>query len=150
MLPTHRRARLAKGIRRLTACTVVPSRNIVATCNLGIALDLKTIAMHARNAEYNPKVRACGRVTAGSSASDTHSLLLRQRFSAVIMRIREPKTCAAEPPGRQSGAVCPGGWRAVRPGWWPGEWRIEMGVGHEKHSTLTDRTACGLQDCAHL
>jgi len=43
----------------------------VATCNLGIALDLKTIAMHARNAEYNPK-----------------------RFSAVIMRIREPKTTA--------------------------------------------------------
>lgn len=33
-------------------------RNIVATCNLGITLDLKTIAMHARNAEYNPKVRS--------------------------------------------------------------------------------------------
>jgi hypothetical protein len=31
-------------------------RNIVATVNLGIRLDLKTIAMHARNAEYNPKV----------------------------------------------------------------------------------------------
>jgi transcription initiation factor TFIID TATA-box-binding protein len=34
-------------------------------------LDLKTIALHARNAEYNPK-----------------------RFAAVIMRIREPKTTA--------------------------------------------------------
>jgi len=32
---------------------------------------LKTIALHARNAEYNPK-----------------------RFAAVIMRIREPKTTA--------------------------------------------------------
>jgi len=46
-------------------------QNIVATCNLAVALDLKTIALHARNAEYNPK-----------------------RFSAVIMRIREPKTTA--------------------------------------------------------
>ncbi len=37
---------------------VVPfDRNIVATVNLGCRLDLKTIALHARNAEYNPKVR---------------------------------------------------------------------------------------------
>ena len=34
-------------------------------------LDLKKIALHARNAEYNPK-----------------------RFAAVIMRIREPRTTA--------------------------------------------------------
>lgn len=33
-----------------------PSRNIVATVNLDCRLDLKTIALHARNAEYNPKV----------------------------------------------------------------------------------------------
>ena len=46
-------------------------QNIVATCNLSVELDLKTIALHARNAEYTPK-----------------------RFSAVIMRIREPKTTA--------------------------------------------------------
>eukprot|EP00325_Prymnesiales_sp_UTEX-LB-985_P001221 CAMPEP_0174694486 /NCGR_PEP_ID=MMETSP1094-20130205/1068_1 /TAXON_ID=156173 /ORGANISM="Chrysochromulina brevifilum, Strain UTEX LB 985" /LENGTH=210 /DNA_ID=CAMNT_0015890741 /DNA_START=139 /DNA_END=771 /DNA_ORIENTATION=+ len=46
-------------------------QNLVATCNLTVELDLKTIALHARNAEYNPK-----------------------RFSAVIMRIREPKTTA--------------------------------------------------------
>lgn len=38
---------------------------------LGTPLDLKKIAMHARNAEYNPK-----------------------RFSAVVMRIREPRTTA--------------------------------------------------------
>ena len=44
-------------------------RNIVSTVNLGVRLDLKNIALHARNAEYNPK-----------------------RFAAVIMRIREPKT----------------------------------------------------------
>ncbi|KAI0120421.1 transcription factor TFIID-domain-containing protein [Hypoxylon sp. NC0597] len=46
-------------------------QNIVATVNLECRLDLKTIALHARNAEYNPK-----------------------RFAAVIMRIREPKTTA--------------------------------------------------------
>jgi len=46
-------------------------QNIVSTVNLGVQLDLKKIAMHARNAEYNPK-----------------------RFAAVIMRIREPRTTA--------------------------------------------------------
>jgi len=46
-------------------------QNIVATVSLECRLDLKTIALHARNAEYNPK-----------------------RFAAVIMRIREPKTTA--------------------------------------------------------
>lgn len=51
---------------------IVPTlQNIVATVNLEVRLDLKTIALHARNAEYNPK-----------------------RFAAVIMRIREPKTTA--------------------------------------------------------
>ncbi|KAL1410307.1 TATA-binding protein (TBP) [Vanrija albida] len=46
-------------------------QNIVATVNLECRLDLKTIALHARNAEYNPK-----------------------RFAAVVMRIRDPKTTA--------------------------------------------------------
>lgn len=51
---------------------IVPTvQNIVSTCNLNCALDLKAIALRARNAEYNPK-----------------------RFAAVIMRIREPKTTA--------------------------------------------------------
>jgi len=36
---------------------IVPTlQNIVATVNLDCRLDLKTIALHARNAEYNPKV----------------------------------------------------------------------------------------------
>jgi transcription initiation factor TFIID TATA-box-binding protein len=34
-------------------------QNVVATVNLGIKLDLKEIALHARNAEYNPKA-SCG------------------------------------------------------------------------------------------
>jgi hypothetical protein len=43
---------------QLTTTGALPlERNIVATVNLGTRLDLKTIAMHARNAEYNPKVR---------------------------------------------------------------------------------------------
>lgn len=46
-------------------------QNIVSTVNLKCKLDLKSIAMQARNAEYNPK-----------------------RFAAVIMRIREPRTTA--------------------------------------------------------
>ena len=40
-------------------------RNIVSTVNMGCQLCLRTITLHARNAEYNPK-----------------------RFAAVIMRIR--------------------------------------------------------------
>ncbi|KAI9019784.1 transcription factor TFIID-domain-containing protein [Hyaloraphidium curvatum] len=51
---------------------IVPTlQNVVATVDLETKLDLKNIALHARNAEYNPK-----------------------RFAAVIMRIREPKTTA--------------------------------------------------------
>ncbi|WVZ59056.1 hypothetical protein U9M48_009260 [Paspalum notatum var. saurae] len=51
---------------------IVPAlQNIVSTVNLECQLDLKMIALQARNAEYNPK-----------------------RFAAVIMRIREPKTTA--------------------------------------------------------
>jgi len=51
---------------------IVPKlQNLVATVNMACKLDLRKIAMTARNAEYNPK-----------------------RFSAVILRIHEPKTTA--------------------------------------------------------
>merc|ERR1712100_715254 len=51
---------------------IVPTlQNIVSTVSLGCTLNLKDIALKARNAEYNPR-----------------------RFAAVIMRIREPKTTA--------------------------------------------------------
>ena len=51
---------------------IVPTlQNIVSTVNLDCKLELKKIALHARNAEYNPK-----------------------RFAAVIMRIRDPRTTA--------------------------------------------------------
>lgn len=35
---------------------LVLDRNIVSTVNMDCRLELKTIALHARNAEYNPKV----------------------------------------------------------------------------------------------
>jgi hypothetical protein len=37
----------------------LPVQNIVSTVNMGSRLDLKKIALHARNAEYNPKVQSC-------------------------------------------------------------------------------------------
>jgi len=37
---------------------IIPQlQNMVATVNLGCKLDLKQIALHARNSEYNPKAR---------------------------------------------------------------------------------------------
>ncbi|KAJ6495987.1 hypothetical protein C8R45DRAFT_823430, partial [Mycena sanguinolenta] len=51
---------------------IIPTlQNIIATVSLDCRLDLKTIALHARSAEYNPKC-----------------------FAAVIMRIHYPKTTA--------------------------------------------------------
>ena len=51
---------------------IVPGiQNVVAMFKVGTKLDLKQIALFAKNAEYNPK-----------------------RFAAVIMRIRDPKTTA--------------------------------------------------------
>jgi hypothetical protein len=64
-------------------------QNVVATVNLGCRLDLKEIALHARNAEYNPKVPivaatevACGAlvpmhggVLHGLGPTDMHALM---------------------------------------------------------------------------
>ncbi|KAA8491410.1 TATA-box-binding protein [Porphyridium purpureum] len=73
--PTGDAHKQGNGVpRSLTERTdgIRPSiQNVVATTNLGMQLDLKEIALRARNAEYNPK-----------------------RFAAVIMRIRDPKTTA--------------------------------------------------------
>ncbi|AAF24005.1 TATA binding protein of transcription factor IID (nucleomorph) [Guillardia theta] len=58
--------------RAVRANEITPNiQNVVSTVSLGIQLDLKRIALKARNAEYNPR-----------------------RFAAVIMRIRDPKTTA--------------------------------------------------------
>lgn len=61
-----------KGQDTYRKSDILPSlQNVVSTFNLDCKLDLKKIALRARNAEYNPK-----------------------RFAAVVMRIRNPKTTA--------------------------------------------------------
>ncbi|KAI9121590.1 hypothetical protein K1719_008623 [Acacia pycnantha] len=68
-----------RSLMDLNRCAIVPTiENIVATFVLDCELDLKKIAQQARNAEFNPKAWFC----------------LNYRFSAAIMRIREPKTTA--------------------------------------------------------
>uniref|UniRef100_A0A8C7HLG6 TATA box binding protein like 2 n=1 Tax=Oncorhynchus kisutch TaxID=8019 RepID=A0A8C7HLG6_ONCKI len=61
----------ARGLDNRPSLLLFMPRNIVSTVNLACPLDLKSIALQARNAEYNPK-----------------------RFDAVIMRILEPRTTA--------------------------------------------------------
>lgn len=51
--------------------TTMEVQNVVATVNLRTNLDLRRLSTHARNAEYNPK-----------------------KFSAVVMRLREPRCTA--------------------------------------------------------
>jgi len=53
---------------------------------IGTKLDLKNIALRAKNAEFNPKV--------GGEVAPVWSRMFYQRFAAVIMRIRQPKTTA--------------------------------------------------------
>ena len=51
--------------------TTMEVQNVVATVNLKTPLDLRKLSTHARNAEYNPR-----------------------KFSAVVMRVREPRCTA--------------------------------------------------------
>ena len=68
----HSPAPVSPAVHQPTENNIIPQlQNIVSTVNMGVKLDLKKIALHARNAEFNPK-----------------------RFAAVIMRIREPRTTA--------------------------------------------------------
>ena len=48
---------------------VLQAMNIVSTVNLDCKLDLKNIALSARNAEYNPKVYDCGHSSLSPSSS---------------------------------------------------------------------------------
>ncbi|KAK2508863.1 hypothetical protein MC885_013294 [Smutsia gigantea] len=80
---------------------IVPQlQNIVSTVNLACKLDLKKIALHAKNAEYNPKtVFKCSSAIQLEECSvlaepNCPSGFRVQRFAAVIMRIREPRTTA--------------------------------------------------------
>ena len=70
--PLSSPAPVSPAVHQPTENNIIPQlQNIVSTVNMGVKLDLKKIALHARNAEFNPK-----------------------RFAAVIMRIREPRTTA--------------------------------------------------------
>ena len=71
-------------------CTAYPlivcsrsNRNVVATCNLAVELDLKTIALHARNAEYNPKAFRYQHV---SKLKKAHVLLAHCMLTALRSR----------------------------------------------------------------
>jgi hypothetical protein len=85
-------------------------QNVVASCRItpeGTKINLKELVQGARNAEYNPKVRQIETSprqarTAPFQPPDgalNFSVLARaprhrQRFSAVIMRLRDPKSTA--------------------------------------------------------
>ncbi|XP_047183326.1 TATA box-binding protein-like 2 isoform X2 [Scophthalmus maximus] len=79
---------------------IIPQlQNIVSTVNLCCPLDLKFIALQARNAEYNPKVLTMSQCQCQSVVNVTLEnmslfIMVFQRFAAVIMRIREPRTTA--------------------------------------------------------
>lgn len=59
-------------------------QNVVATVNLGTKLDLKEIAMNARNAEYNPKVLAFAVRSAGRHLVHVHMLITLHAFPAAF------------------------------------------------------------------
>ncbi|CAH2251083.1 TATA-box-binding [Pelobates cultripes] len=86
---------------------IVPQlQNIVSTVNLGCKLDLKTIALRARNAEYNPKsyktntARVCDQVDARIASnglvhftawkSEEQSRLAARKYARVVQKLGFP------------------------------------------------------------
>ncbi|KAI9600497.1 hypothetical protein H4Q26_000280 [Puccinia striiformis f. sp. tritici PST-130] len=83
------------------------TRNIVATVNLECRLDLKTIALHARNAEYNPKVLftfccrdyadsraqnngtdfASGKMVVTGAKSEDDSRLAARKYARIVQKL---------------------------------------------------------------
>lgn len=51
-------------------------QNVVATVDLGCKLELKDIALHARNAEYNPKVHPSAHVLVASGTATILCIML--------------------------------------------------------------------------
>ncbi|XP_047096181.1 TATA-box-binding protein 2-like isoform X2 [Lolium rigidum] len=63
---------------------IVPTlQNIVSTVNLGCELDLKAIALQARNAEYNPKVCT-------GAKSEEQSKLAARKYARIIQKLNFP------------------------------------------------------------
>ena len=47
---------MSLAVHQPTENNIIPQlQNIVSTVNMGVKLDLKKIALHTRNAEFNPK-----------------------------------------------------------------------------------------------
>ncbi|KAF8158719.1 TBP-domain-containing protein [Pholiota molesta] len=80
---------------------IVPTlQNIVATVNLDCRLDLKTIALHARNAEYNPKLSyayrdpkttalifASGKMVVTGAKSEDDSRLASRKYARIVQKL---------------------------------------------------------------
>ncbi|ORX74904.1 TBP-domain-containing protein [Linderina pennispora] len=76
---------------------IVPTlQNIVATVNLDCRLDLKTIALHARNAEYNPKPKttalifASGKMVVTGAKSEDDSKLAARKYARIVQKLGFP------------------------------------------------------------
>jgi hypothetical protein len=81
------------AVREKPPISIYPQlKNVVSSVDLGTRIDLKGITMRMRNAEY------CHRCTCSvpcRSQRITHFCRYNpKRFSAVTIRLREPKTCA--------------------------------------------------------
>uniref|UniRef100_A0A665UIW9 TATA box binding protein like 2 n=1 Tax=Echeneis naucrates TaxID=173247 RepID=A0A665UIW9_ECHNA len=77
--------------------------NIVSTVNLGCPLDLKFIALQARNAEYNPKVLqadreprttalifSSGKMVCTGAKSEEQSRLAARKYARVVQKLGFP------------------------------------------------------------
>ncbi|KAK0575250.1 hypothetical protein LWI29_035984 [Acer saccharum] len=63
---------------------LVPTlQNVVSTVNLGCKLDLKQIALKARNAEFNPKVCT-------GAKSEEQSKVAARKYARIVMKIGFP------------------------------------------------------------
>ncbi|OMO75904.1 TATA-box binding protein [Corchorus capsularis] len=69
---------------------IVPTlQNIVSTVNLDCKLDLKQIALQARNAEYNPKFTLLRQVCTGAK-SEQQSKLAARKYARIIQKLGFP------------------------------------------------------------
>ena len=72
-------------------------QNVVSTVNLGCKLELKEIALHAHNAEYNPKVRA-GRKEGWSARRSPHPHPPRPLLATSVLPLSSCGFASPRPP----------------------------------------------------
>ncbi|KAG8706769.1 TATA-box-binding protein [Ceratobasidium sp. 394] len=71
---------------------IVPTlQNAVATVNLDCCLDLKTMVLHVRNAEYNPKMTALiftsGKMGVTGAKSEDDSRLASRKYARIVQKL---------------------------------------------------------------